>query len=102
MKPVVALFALFLSACIAATPPAPSPPAPAVETVFDERAPDTCKAAALQALIGQPAGNLRTVRTPGPVRLIVPGTVYDQEEYRSDRINAFLDVQGLITRFSCG
>ena len=33
---------------------------------FADREPDTCKAASLQGLIGQPSGNLRTVRAAGP------------------------------------
>ena len=101
MKYVPVLFAVFLSACVPLRQPDRAH-APEVETVFDERAPDTCKALTLQSLIGQPAGMLRTVQTPGPVRLIAPGTVYDQEEYRSDRINAFLDGKGSISRLTCG
>ena len=101
MKYVAVLLSLFLLGCTPARAPEP-PVAPEVRTVFDERAPDTCKAAGLQPLIGQPAGMLRTVRTAGSVRLIAPGTVYDQEEYRSDRINAFLDGKGLIRQFTCG
>ena len=39
---------------------------------------------------------------PGPVRVIAPDTVYDQEEYRSDRINVFVDGAGVIRYLSCG
>ena len=69
---------------------------------FDEKEPDTCKAASLQGLIGQPSGNLRTVALPGPVRIIVPGRVVDQDEYRSNRINAHINGDAVITKITCG
>ncbi len=103
-----ALLCLGLAAC-AAPYQAPAPlPAPAlmaggdVTPGFDDREPDTCKAQALAGLVGQPSGMLRTVPVAGPVRIIGPGTVYDQEEYRSDRINAFTDGKGIILRVACG
>lgn len=69
---------------------------------FVDKEPDTCKSAPQRGLVGQPAGMLRTVRSAGPVRMIMPGTVYDQEEYRSDRANVFVDGAGIITRVTCG
>ena len=69
---------------------------------FDDKEPDTCKSASLQPLIGQPSGNLRTVPLPGPVRIIVPGRVVDQDEYRSNRINAHIDGEAVITQITCG
>ncbi len=69
---------------------------------FNEKEPDTCKSQTMQGLIGQPSGNVRTVRAPGPVRIIAPATVYDQEEYRSDRVNVFIDGAGIIHQISCG
>jgi Peptidase inhibitor I78 family len=111
--PLGAVFlAIFLSACAAPAPrrvvvtqppvgPSvnlPTDPTPG----FNDKEPDTCKSQTMLGLIGQPSGNVRTVRTPGPVRIIAPGTVYDQEEYRSDRVNVFIDGAGIITRISCG
>jgi hypothetical protein len=104
--------ALVLTACAAPAPkrvvvtkPAvdPSVSAPIDQTPgFNDKEPDTCKAQTLQGLIGQPAGNVRTVRAPGPVRIIAPATVYDQEEYRSDRLNVFVNGDGIISSISCG
>ncbi len=98
---------LGLAACAAPVPPpaplpvvpvAPADPTPG----FLDREPDTCKSADLRGLVGQPSGMVRTVRTAGPVRIIAPGTVYDQEEYRSNRINVFVDGEGTILQLSCG
>jgi hypothetical protein len=69
---------------------------------FIEREPDTCKAAGLQGLLGQPAGNVRTVPMPGPYRIIGPGVVVDQNEYRSDRVDIYTDAEGTIIRIGCG
>lgn len=105
--PASGLLLLALAACTAARPA----PRPAVEAPvafanpapgFSEKEPDTCKAAGLQGLVGQPSGMARTVRAPGPMRIISPASVYDQEEYRSDRINLFIDDEGVIRRISCG
>lgn len=82
-------------------PPQTLPPAD-VTPGFVDKEPDTCKSAPQRGLIGQQAGMLRTVAASGPVRMIVPGTVYDQEEYRSDRANVFVDSAGIITRVTCG
>ncbi|MBP9182689.1 MAG: hypothetical protein KBF78_06135 [Fuscovulum sp.] len=109
MKPFPAILALALAACAAAPAPdlrpQPQPPGdPFADRTpgFNDREPDTCKAAALQGLIGQPSGNLRTMALPGPVRVIVPGDLVDQEEYRSDRIDVWVDGAGIIQRLSCG
>lgn len=69
---------------------------------FQEREPDTCKAAGLTGLIGQPSGMVRTVAMPGPYRIIAPGQVVDQDEYRSDRVDIHTDAEGVILRISCG
>lgn len=109
--PTLGLVLLALSACAwlpPARPEAPSvsvpqpPMAPAAPAGLTSREPDTCKAASVQSLLGQPSGMSRTLRPPGPMRIIGPATVYDQEEYRSDRINLFTDGNGVIIRISCG
>ncbi len=82
--------------------PAQRPSAAEVTPGLNEKEPDTCKSAGMQGLIGQPSGNLRTMPAPGPLRIIAPDTVYDQEEYRSDRINVFVDGAGVIRYLSCG
>ena len=105
----VSVLCLCLASCAVAPPPKSLPPvvpaatAPADLTPgFAEKEPDTCKSAGLQVLVGQPSGMLRTVPMTGSVRMIFPGTVYDQEEYRSDRANVFVDSGGIITRINCG
>ena len=109
MRQLPAILAVGMAALLSACAPAPRAvpavvAAPPVDLTpgFAEREPDTCKAAGLQGLVGQPSGNLRTVRLPGPVRMVAPGQVVDQEEYRSDRINVQLDGEGLIQGLSCG
>ena len=104
-----ACLAVTLSGCvlppqkteIILVPAADSPPKD-LTPGFAEKEPDTCKAASLQGLIGQPSGNLRTVALPGPVRIIVPGRVVDQDEYRSNRINAYINGDAVITQITCG
>lgn len=109
MKPIPALFPLALCLGLAGCTPPPPEVAPAQRPSsadatpgLNEKEPDTCKAAGMQAMIGQPSGMLRTVAAPGPVRVIAPDTVYDQGEYRSDRINVFVDGAGVIRYLSCG
>ena len=112
MKPFFALFSLGLAlttaGCVGAparqplVQPAQRPSAAEVTPGLNEKEPDTCKSAGMQGLVGQPSGNLRTVPAPGPVRIIAPDTVYDQEEYRSDRINVFVDGADVIRYLSCG
>ena len=112
MKPIPALFLLGLGLGLTGcAPPAEAPPEvipaqrpPSAEATpgLNEKEPDTCKAMQLQGLVGQPSGMLRTMPAPGPVRMIAPDTVYDQDEYRSDRINVFVDGAGVIRYLSCG
>jgi hypothetical protein len=110
MKPIPALFLLGLGLAGCA-PPAEAPPqvAPAqrpssadMTPGLNQKEPDTCEAVQLQGLVGQTSGMLRTMPAPGPVRVIGPDTVYDQEEYRSDRVNVFIDGAGVIRYLSCG
>jgi Peptidase inhibitor I78 family len=101
---------LCLAACAPLAPKVqPKPPIVAVAVPpgdvtpgFVDKEPDTCKSTPQRGLVGQPAGMLRTVPAAGPVRMVFPGTVYDQEEYRSDRANVFVDGAGIITRVTCG
>ncbi|NPD14520.1 hypothetical protein HOY34_04805 [Xinfangfangia sp. D13-10-4-6] len=104
---------LLLAACVAAPVPtiSPKPPATAAgpaanpappKPVLTERTPDSCRLASLQSLIGQPSGNLRTVRLAGASRIIPPGGIISQEDYQPQRINAHIDQRGVITRLECG
>ncbi len=112
MKTIPTLFlsalGLWLTGCVQpveAPPeiaPAQRPSTADMTPGLNGKEPDTCKAAQLHGLVGQPSGMLRTTPSPGPVRLIGPDMVYDQEEYRSDRINVFVDGAGVIRYLSCG
>ncbi len=68
---------------------------------FNETEPDTCKAAGLQGMVGQSAGNLRTVPLAGAVRIIPPGALVTQE-YDAHRIDVNVDRAGNILRIQCG
>ncbi len=68
---------------------------------FNDTEPDTCKAAGLQGMIGQPSGNLRTVPLAGAVRIIPPGALVTQE-YDAHRIDVDVDSAGTILRIACG
>ncbi len=97
-----ALPLLVLAACTpAAEAPKPAAQLPS-EPALTERRPDTCGLAAVAGLKGMPGGTLRTVRLKGPSRLIGPGEIVDQEDYVPQRINAYSDEEGIITRLECG
>lgn len=91
-----------VAACVQDRAPEPALPPGDVTPGFNEREPDTCKAAGLQGLLGQPSAGLQAMPMPGPVRIIAPGDVVDQEEYRSSRIDVKVDSTGIITQVSCG
>ncbi|MBL4929148.1 I78 family peptidase inhibitor [Fuscibacter oryzae] len=76
-----------LAACV--TEPPPLPPQ------------DSCGAAALQGLVGQPATALQVMRFAHTVRVIEPGMMVTQD-YVADRLNIHIDKQGLISRVVCG
>lgn len=107
MRMPVLVIGLVLTGCAAPPPPAPVPqvvpPGPVdVTPGLTEREPDTCGAGGLAQLVGQPSGMVRTVPMPGPYRIITPGQVVDQNEYRSDRVDIHTDAEGMILRISCG
>ncbi|MFZ1467960.1 MAG: I78 family peptidase inhibitor [Paracoccaceae bacterium] len=115
MKVILTILAVVLAGCAQTRPvqrAAVRPAAPVVAAkaapVVDrmpglrDKEPDTCKAAGLQGMIGKPAGYMRTVALKGPLRVVGPNEVVDQEEYRSDRVNAYIDGQGIIARIGCG
>ncbi len=108
-RPLWMLLCLVAAAC--AAPPEPEPvqtPAPVfdpsvdVTPGFNDREPDTCKASGLQGYVGQPVSVVQSLALPGPVRVIAPGEMYDQEEYHSNRVDVRTDGAGTITSISCG
>jgi hypothetical protein len=100
MRLRILLPALVLTACMGVERPAPASP-PAQAPALRELAPDTCGAGGLAALVGGPAGNLRTVVLPGPVRIVGPTSIVT-EEYMADRLNVHTDARGTILRIDCG
>lgn len=102
---------LCLSAAACAAPPAPEPmpsaapvfdPSVDVTPGFNDREPDTCKAAGLQGYVGQPVAVVQGLGLPGPLRIIAPGEMYDQEEYHANRVDVRVDATETITSISCG
>lgn len=104
--PLLPLLAVLALAACVPPPPEPEPPLPLpggdVTPGFNDKEPDTCKAGGLQGLVGQPEAMLQTVPITGPLRLIHPNEVFDQEEYRAARVDVFVDAAGIIQRISCG
>ncbi len=78
-----------------------TPPINVVTPGLVEKEPDTCGAADLQGLVGQPSGMIRTVRVKGQVRMIGPGELVSQE-YNAHRVDVHTDANGLIRQISCG
>ncbi|MCC5973726.1 MAG: hypothetical protein JJT81_06695 [Rubellimicrobium sp.] len=69
--------------------------------VLPPPADDTCNANARVMLVGQPASALERVEIVAPVRVIRPNTAVTMD-FREDRINFYVDDNGLITNILCG
>lgn len=88
------LFCLIaLSAC---TEPVPGPVNP-----VPPAAKDTCGAAGLASLIGQPVSRFSTQTRQGPARVIRPGQPVTMD-YNPLRLNVLLDADDRIVGVSCG
>ncbi|MBW7922212.1 MAG: hypothetical protein H3C51_08955 [Rubellimicrobium sp.] len=89
MKQLVLAFVapLALAACVAGEPAA----------VADE---DTCGAAALEHLVGQPQSVLDGMTFPDGTRILPPGAPMTMD-FRPDRLNIFIGEDGLIERLQC-
>lgn len=87
------LFALpvaLLAGCVQPTPPA-VPPEP-------DR--DACKASQYQGLIGQSASVLSAMTFPAGTRIINPGDAITMD-FRPDRLNVEIGVNGRIEKIGC-
>ena len=62
---------------------------------------DLCGAEDLQYLVGQPGVVLDRMRFSTDVRVIQPGTSVTMD-YRSDRLNIYLNRYDVIERVACG
>lgn len=88
MRRVGALMAaLMLAGCL---PEAEVPPTP-----------DSCGAAALQDLLGQPEAVLATMRFAQPLRIIHPGDAVTMD-FSEGRLNILIDAEGRISALNCG
>jgi hypothetical protein len=100
MRGFLALLVPLLCAACVVTEEAPdpagkglsNPPTPPV---------GSCGADALQALVGQPAAVLETMRFGQVVRVIHPGMAVTMD-YSPDRLNVEVDADKVIRRVSCG
>lgn len=62
---------------------------------------DSCGAAGLQQLVGQPATALTSMQLDQPVRVLAAGQVMTLA-FQENRLTARVDEAGRITRLSCG
>ena len=89
MRWIVLVAGFALSGCVMTDGTQPSP------------MPDTCGAAALQGLVGQPQSVLQTMRFAQTVRVIQPGMMVTQD-FSPDRLNIGVGPDGRIARVWCG
>lgn len=99
MRPFLLLAPLALLGCVEMMPPRPGPqPGPVT---------DSCGAASLQYLVGQPATVLAAMTFPAPTRVIEPGMAVTMD-YSPNRLNIWLapgrvQAEGkVIERVTCG
>ena len=90
--PKILPLVLVLSACQYSFP-APPPPSPLPD--------ESCGAAELQGLVGQPASVLQTLRFSQVVRVIRPGMMVTMD-YSPQRLNIQVDAAEKITALTCG
>jgi hypothetical protein len=99
---------LLLAACAGPEPDPVTDPVAAegagpidVTPGLNEQEPDTCKAADLAALIGQPAAAVAAAGITRPSRIVPLGGLVSQD-YDASRVNFRLDAAGLVARIDCG
>lgn len=100
MRSFIALLVPLLCAACVGTEKAPDPAGKGLSN--PPKPPEgSCGADALQALVGQPAAALETMRFGQVVRVIHPGMAVTMD-YREDRLNIEVDAEKIIHRVSCG
>lgn len=88
MSRLVILLSLLLAACVPEAPIAEGPPS------------DTCQAAGLQGLVGQPKAVLDRMLLPARSRVIGPNQPITRD-YRPDRLNVEIGANGRIEKVAC-
>lgn len=88
---------LFVGAC---SPGTEIPPEGGFDPTPDPR-PDSCGAAPLQGLIGQPLSAFAGAPGAETVRVIGPGMAVTMD-YREERLNVEHDARRIMTRIYCG
>ena len=91
---------LLLAVSLAALLPACRMAVP-TDVAHDILQPDTCGAAGLRGLVGQPAEALDAMRFSQPVRIVRPGQPVTLD-FNAQRLTVETDGDGLIGRLSCG
>lgn len=89
LVPTGLALAAMLSACVVVAPqPGPQPA-------------NDCGASGYQRLVGQDATVLRRMQFGRPVRVIEPGMAVTMD-YAPERLNFWIDKNGMIERVTCG
>jgi len=94
---------LALAACEPASVVPPGGPGsePPIMPVLPPPDQDSCNANAYVAQVGQPSTSLERITILGPVRVIRPDSAVTMD-FREERINFYVDGNGLITNILCG
>jgi len=95
---------LILATCGPATEPEiynPSDALPVPGGVLQGREPDSCGVVRYMQLQGQPGEAVQRAGISRPLRVIPLGGMVTQD-FNPERINFYLDANGLIGRISCG
>lgn len=69
---------------------------------LNDKEPDTCHAADVAYLIGQPESAIAAAGIMRPTRVVSINSIVSQEEYDSFRINFKLDATGTVVAINCG
>ncbi|WP_298361124.1 I78 family peptidase inhibitor [uncultured Litoreibacter sp.] len=73
---------------------------PANTSGLEERLPDTCKLDRYAGFVGQLQSDV-AIPTGSDTRIVKPGTILTQE-YVANRVNFYVNEDGIITRVICG
>ncbi|MFN3824515.1 MAG: I78 family peptidase inhibitor [Pseudorhodobacter sp.] len=95
---------LILAACGPASEPEiynPTGALPVAGGILQGREPDSCGVVGSMRLMGQPGDAAQRAGISRPMRVIPLGGMMIQD-YNPERINFYLDANGLIGRISCG
>lgn len=81
--------------------PVPLGQTPLPPAAPQEATPDSCGAAGLRGLVGQPESALAALRLPQATRIIHPGQPVTMD-YSAARLNILIDSKGRVASLHCG